>query len=240
MHMADAWGRLTGRAGHRDGHRRSRPCQRRRRADDGARARNRRWCCCPAIPRPGSSGAAAFRNCGRRRWRRRWRRRRGPRRRPRRWAPTSQARCGSRASGRPGPVHLSLPSDLLDARWTQTPSPGRQPAAFTAAPVGLAMPAADAVLGVIATAPNGRCMHRRAAARQPERARDLLARHRGGDGRFRPAIMESPRGFNDATLGAFADVDPPRRPHRAARQGARLHAAVRRAAGGRCRRAAGS
>ena len=41
--------------------------------------------------------------------------------------------------------------------------------------------------------------------------------------------MESPRGFNDATLGAFADVDPPRRPDRAAGQGARLHAEVRRA-----------
>ena len=44
--------------------------------------------------------------------------------------------------------------------------------------------------------------------------------------------MESPRGVNDPGLGAFADVLQRGRSHRAARQAAGFHAALRRAAGG--------
>ena len=58
------------------------------------------------------------------------------------WTATATATLGADVakairiarSGRPGPVHLSLPSDLLDATVAaDTPSPGQTPDAFTAA-----------------------------------------------------------------------------------------------------------
>ena len=225
------------RARHRDGHRRPGPRQRRRRAVHGARARNRRWCCCPATPRHGSSAAAASRKCARPTWRRRSPRRRGPRHPPRRSGAMSAKAIRIATSGRPGPVHLSLPSDLLDARIADSDVVWPEPARFAARPSHSSDPAADAVLAAIAAAQRPFMLAGPQLANR-DRARSAGA-PRGRD-RVPTAIMESPRGIADATLGAFADADPPRRPDRAARQGARLHAEVRRAAGVRCRRAAGS
>jgi len=107
-------------------------------------------------------------------------------------------------SGRPGPVHLSLPSDLLDAtveanaiRWPDLK------AVSETTEVPLATGAADAILAIVA------------AARRPvvlagphlssRKGRDLLKRLEQVTG-APAAVIESPRGANDATLGAFAEV----------------------------------
>ena len=67
--------------------------------------------------------------------------------------------------------------------------------------VALSDAAADAILGMIAHGAAA-VSARRAATRQPG-GRDLLARIEAAT-QIPTAIMESPRGFNDATLGAFA------------------------------------
>jgi acetolactate synthase-1/2/3 large subunit len=108
------------------------------------------------------------------------------------------ARCG-----RPGPVHLSLPSDLLDATVPADEVAWPEHGAFKAPPVDLADPAADAVLGIVARARRPFMLAGPALANR--RGRDLLARVEAAT-QVPTAIMESPRGFNDATLGAFADA----------------------------------
>jgi acetolactate synthase I/II/III large subunit len=106
-------------------------------------------------------------------------------------------------SGRPGPVHLSLPSDLLDATVPADAVVWPKPGAFTAAPVDLSDPAADAILGIIASAQRPFLLAGPQLANRT--GRDLLARIEAAT-LIPTAIMESPRGFNDATLGAFADA----------------------------------
>ena len=106
-------------------------------------------------------------------------------------------------SGRPGPVHLSLPSDLLDASIGAEQVVWPEPAAFAAAPVPLNDAAADAVLAIIAGAQRPFLLGGPALASR--KGRDLLARIEAAT-QVPTAIMESPRGFNDATLGAFADA----------------------------------
>jgi len=106
-------------------------------------------------------------------------------------------------SGRPGPVHLSLPSDLLDASIGAEQVVWPEPAAFAAAPVPLNDAAADAVLAIIAGAQRPFLLAGPALASR--KGRDLLARIEAAT-QVPTAIMESPRGFNDATLGAFADA----------------------------------
>src|SRR5579872_3005541 len=73
------------------------------------------------------------------------------------WTATATATLGADVakairiarSGRPGPVHLSLPSDLLDATVGVDTVTWPEDAAFRAAPVGLGDAAADAVLRII-------------------------------------------------------------------------------------------
>jgi len=105
-------------------------------------------------------------------------------------------------TGRPGPVHVSLPSDLLDAHvesnaiaWPQKTTAPRV--------ISLADAAADAILDAIA------------AAKRPVLVPGPQFAHTGGRARVArleeatgaPAvIMESVRGLRDATLGAYADV----------------------------------
>jgi acetolactate synthase-1/2/3 large subunit len=75
------------------------------------------------------------------------------------------------SSGRPGPVHLSLPSDLLDARIAESDIVWSEPGDCSASPVGLSDPAADAILGIAATA------QRPFLLAGPQ----LVPRHRGSD-----------------------------------------------------------
>ena len=127
------------------------------------------------------------------------------------WTATSVARLGADVakairiarSGRPGPVHLSLPSDLLDATIAPDDVAWPAPDAFTAPPVALSDAAAQAILAVIAGARRPFLLAGPALANRS--GRELLSRIEAAM-QVPTAIMESPRGFNDATLGAFADA----------------------------------
>jgi acetolactate synthase-1/2/3 large subunit len=126
------------------------------------------------------------------------------------WTSTSAANLGRdvaeamriATTGRPGPVHLSLPSDLLDenveANAIAWPDKKPAPRAIT-----LADTAADAILDAIA------------AAKRPLLVPGPQLAHVGGRARVAkleaatgaPAvIMESVRGLRDATLGKYAEV----------------------------------
>lgn len=104
-------------------------------------------------------------------------------------------------SGRPGPVHLSLPSDLLDQRIEETAVIWPEP--IGTAPVPLSETAADQVLvaitraarPVIIAGPQMSTVEGRALLQKLEAATGVPA-----------VIMESPRGIADATLGAFPDL----------------------------------
>jgi acetolactate synthase-1/2/3 large subunit len=105
--------------------------------------------------------------------------------------------------GRPGPVHLSLPSDVLDA--TVPDSAVAWPVAkdFTASPIAPGEAAAEAILSVLGTARRplliaGPYLANRSGRALLSRIESVLA--------VPTCIMESPRGFNDATFGALAEV----------------------------------
>src|SRR3954464_351007 len=104
-------------------------------------------------------------------------------------------------SGRPGPVHLSLPSDLLDARIDD--SAVLWPNWQALRPAALPDETADRILAAIAGAARPVII---AGPRMSTVAgRALLAKLEAATGA--PAvIMESPRGIADATLGAFPDL----------------------------------
>ncbi len=127
------------------------------------------------------------------------------------WTATSAATLGVEVakairiarSGRPGPVHLSLPSDLLDATVADNEVVWPQPDASVASPVALGDVTADAILGIVATAQRPFLLAGPALANRS--GRDLLARVEATT-QIPTAIMESPRGSNDATLGAFGDA----------------------------------
>ncbi len=104
-------------------------------------------------------------------------------------------------SGRPGPVHLSLPSDLLDETVGVDTVVWPDADAFTAVPVSLSDSAAEAILGIVAAAQRPFVLAGPAMANRS--GRELLSRLEAATN-VPTAIMESPRGFNDATLGAFA------------------------------------
>lgn len=126
------------------------------------------------------------------------------------WTSTSAADLGRdvaeavriATTGRPGPVHVSLPSDLLDENveanaiaWPDTKAGPRV--------IALADAAADAILDAVA------------AAKRPLLLAGPQLAHAGGRARVAkleastgaPAvIMESVRGLRDATLGTYAEV----------------------------------
>lgn len=104
-------------------------------------------------------------------------------------------------SGRTGPVHLSLPSDLLDARiedsaviWPELPAPSRVPLADATAGKILAA-IADAERPIIIAGPQLSTVAGRTLLEKLEAATGAPT-----------VIMESPRGIADATLGAFPDL----------------------------------
>jgi acetolactate synthase-1/2/3 large subunit len=104
-------------------------------------------------------------------------------------------------SGRPGPVHVSLPSDLLDAKVDE--SAVMWPDGSAAERTALNEPVADEIVTAIAGAKRPVIIAGPQLSNIAGRA--LLAKLEAATGA--PAvIMESPRGIADATLGAFADV----------------------------------
>ena len=122
------------------------------------------------------------------------------------WTATSTETLGQEVTralalateGRPGPVHLSLPSDLLDA----TTAAGLG-AAFPSTPIALPEAAASAIVALLRAARRPLLIAGPALATRAGRA--LLAQIEAALD-LPTAIMESPRGLADATLGAFADV----------------------------------
>ena len=127
------------------------------------------------------------------------------------WMATDTARVGMdvakairiATSGRPGPVHLSLPSDILDATVPEDAVIWPGAADFADPAIPLADPAADAILALLATAKRPLVIG--APALATRRGRDLLRRIE--QTLTIPACLsEGPRSFNDASLGAYADV----------------------------------
>jgi acetolactate synthase-1/2/3 large subunit len=106
-------------------------------------------------------------------------------------------------SGRPGPVHLSLPSDVLDASVAEGAVIWPRDADFTALPVPLGDEAADAILGLLATAKRPLVVG--APVLATAKGRDLLRRIEAVLA-IPACLSEGPRGFNDASLGDYAAV----------------------------------
>lgn len=103
-------------------------------------------------------------------------------------------------SGRPGPVHLSLPTDVLDAVVT---SPNLGAAAFEADPMPLDAATAAELMRTLARAK--RPMILVGPSCMTRRGRSLSAALELASGI--PVVgMESPRGIADASLGAFAQM----------------------------------
>ncbi len=105
------------------------------------------------------------------------------------------------SSGRPGPVHLSLPFDLLEAKTAANGLPDT--AAFRAPPRALGEAAADAVLAMVSHAQRplflvGPVMSNGRASEARERLAEALG--------VPVLCMESPRGLNDPAQGALADI----------------------------------
>lgn len=125
------------------------------------------------------------------------------------WTATSAANLGRdigeairiAESGRPGPVHVSLPSDLLDERVESNAIvwPNGQGGGGPALPDAVA----DAVLAAIANA--SRPIILAGPQLSNVSGRDLLARLQTAT-KAPAVILESPRGIADATLGAFSDL----------------------------------
>ena len=108
-------------------------------------------------------------------------------------------------SGRPGPVHVSLPVDLQDLAVAADAVAWPDARDFAPTPAPLGERAADGVLAAMAGAERPLILAGPTLCDAPGRA--LLARL--GEATGVPAIgMEGPRGLNDTTLGAFAEVLP--------------------------------
>jgi acetolactate synthase-1/2/3 large subunit len=106
-------------------------------------------------------------------------------------------------SGRRGPVHLSLPSDLLEEKLEEAPALAPPPSAFAARDQLLADAAAAATIAALAAAERPLIL----VGPQLCHAGDLSLLESLETATGAPAVpMESPRGLNDARLGAFAEV----------------------------------
>jgi acetolactate synthase-1/2/3 large subunit len=106
-------------------------------------------------------------------------------------------------SGRPGPVHLSLPFDLLEETAEDAESLWPDAAELVADVRALGDAPADAALAALAEAE--RPLILAGAMLCTTAGRALLRRLAAATGV--PSIgMESPRGINDPSLGAFAEV----------------------------------
>jgi acetolactate synthase I/II/III large subunit len=106
-------------------------------------------------------------------------------------------------SGRPGPVALSLPSDILDATVEEAAIMWPTPADFTAPPTPLPDASVQTILTLLAAAK--RPLIIAAPVLATAKGRALLQRLEATLN-IPTVISEGPRSFNDATLGAYADV----------------------------------
>lgn len=103
-------------------------------------------------------------------------------------------------SGRPGPVHISLPTDVVEAKATpKLPDE----AAYLAKPMPLSAESADAILAAIAGAERP-ILAAGPALNTPDGRRARLALEAAIG--LPIALMESPRGLGDPSLGAFAEM----------------------------------
>ena len=127
------------------------------------------------------------------------------------WTATGAAALGLDAAralrlareGRPGPVHLSLPVDVLEARVPAGSATIPGPAAMRIAAAEPDPALVAAVLGAIAQAARPLVLCGPALCDAPGRAAMAAFEGRAGV----PVVgMESPRGLNDPSLGAFAQV----------------------------------
>jgi len=127
------------------------------------------------------------------------------------WTATSAATLGREVgeairiatSGRPGPVHLSLPSDLLEERVEGNAIVWPNGSAGSASAPSLTVPVADAVLAAVAAA--ARPIIFAGPQLSNVSGRTLLGRLEAAT-KAPAVILESPRGIADATLGAFSDL----------------------------------
>jgi acetolactate synthase-1/2/3 large subunit len=117
---------------------------------------------------------------------------------------TDLARAWRQAKfGRPGPVYLGLPFDVLEAKVDDAALPLPDAAAFAVKPIPFGEAAAQAVLAELARA--RRPLLLAGPAMGTDRGRAALVALEGATGI--PALcMESPRGINDPSLGAFAQA----------------------------------
>jgi acetolactate synthase-1/2/3 large subunit len=108
-------------------------------------------------------------------------------------------------SGRPGPVHVSLPFDLLEAKVEDSAASWAGDRDFGPAGVPLSADDASSILAALACAERPLIIAGPAMANRDGRA---LLRALADATRVPAIVMESPRGINDPSLGAFAQVLP--------------------------------
>ncbi len=106
-------------------------------------------------------------------------------------------------AGRPGPVYLSLPSDVLEEDCAGPAAALPDAAAFVPAVLPLSALAARQVLSALRAAERPLVLTGPASMTRAGRARSAALERAAG----LPVVgMESPRGVNDPSLGAFSEV----------------------------------
>ena len=110
--------------------------------------------------------------------------------------------CRIAASGRPGPVHLSLPSDVLEEELEDHPALWPEAEDFVAIEQLLSDVTADAAIAALEMAERPIIIVGPHMCTKPGRAAQRALEAKLGV----PVIgMESPRGLNDPCLGAYAE-----------------------------------
>ena len=108
-------------------------------------------------------------------------------------------------SGRPGPVHIAIPADLLDSRVDNPEGSMPRPDEFDSRGRGVERSAAQQIIDALAQAKRPLVLVGPAAMRgDGAEALASLAE----DAQMPVVAMESPRGVNDPSLGAFSEVLP--------------------------------